>query len=130
MPRYVIDYGQPSTGTAEIAGFGGRAIFDSDTAVAIKACGSAALMCQAPVVSGRPNVWYERELRVGDSLPATARHQDCCPGPVWALTWYDPGSDTTYRLQLSGAAAVLSADPATADAAMLVSIATGLVRLK
>ena len=130
LPRYVIDYGQLTSAGAQISGFGGRDIFESDASAATAACGSPVMTCTAAAISGRPEVWYQRDLRTAAAIPAVARHQGCCPGPYWVLTWYDTASSTTYRLQLSGTAAAFSDADLVDGAARLVSIADGLVPLR
>jgi hypothetical protein len=134
VPRYVIDYGQPASSAGQIAGFGGRAVFDADLASANAACGGGATVCSSPAVAGRGEVHYARELSVGGAA-AIARHQACCPGPYSMLTWYDVTADVSYRLQLSGAvAAAIDGGSGTQDhvaaTAALVRLASDLVRLQ
>lgn len=114
VPRYVIDYGNQSRSGAEVSGYAGRTLFDSEHASAVSACPTAATVCAAPKISGRSEVEYLRDFEVR-GVPATVRRQACCPGPYLSLTWYDTATDTTYRLQLSGEAAVLSPDSTSSD---------------
>jgi hypothetical protein len=132
VPRYVVDYGDQTRSGAEISGYAGRAIFDTELASAVAACRSET-SCGATTSPGRPQVEYLRDFAVRGAS-ATARRQACCPGPYVSVTWYDAATDTTYRLQLSGLAAVLGPDNTPTDlnssASKLADLAGSLTTLR
>jgi DnaJ domain len=134
VPRYDIQYGNVRSGGARLSAFGGRSGFDSAAPPAL-ACPAASLVCNVPGRAGGADVTYVLDLRIRQQEPGIARLQACCPGPFWLLVWYDAATDTTYRLELSGAATELdetdgASSEATEAGVALASLASALVRLR
>jgi hypothetical protein len=133
VPRYVIDFGEWNPTGARLSAFGGRATFDSAAPRAAE-CAERTAACTVASVPGRPGATYVRDLSVRSGQPAVASVRACCAAPYWTLAWYDPASDTSYRLELAGAAATIDGTPDSVDsveaANRLADIASTLVPLR
>lgn len=98
---YVVVYGNPLGGAlARVWGAGGRDAFDRLSG-GFEPCGPLAPYCPGAGLNGGPPVSeIFRGLHVG-LWEAVARHQACCDGNHWTLTWFDQARAATYGFDAS-----------------------------
>jgi hypothetical protein len=102
-PRYDIRYGDWRVSGARLAGSVGRGSFDSAMPPE-GVCASESGVCALSTGAGRTAATHVHNLHVREHHPAVVRIQPCCPGPFWLVAWHDGSTDTSYRMELWGAA--------------------------
>ena len=136
IARYAVYYGDITTGIASISGLIGRASFDGSLP-RIQDCAPDATYCTGATVGQKPGdppglELFRPEHLVGDN-PAFATHRVCCNGVYWSLSWYEPGTNMSYEIDLSRTVASqfgsASADDDVSAAKSVGALAGQMVRL-
>lgn len=136
IARYAIYYGDLTTGVASISGLIGRAAFDA-AAPHMPDCAPEAAYCAAIAVGQKagdaPGVEVFRPANLVGDFPSFATHRVCCNGLFWSVSWYEPGPNMSYTIDLSrNVAAQFGSNAADGDvnaARAVAALANRLVRL-
>ena len=136
IARYAVYYGDLSTGVASVTGLVGRAAFDS-AAPHLPDCAPEATYCAGLAVGqsagDSPGVEVFKSANLVADFPAFAIHRVCCNGVFWSLSWYEPGPNMSYTIDLSrNVAAQFGGNTADGDgnaARAVAALANRLVRL-
>jgi hypothetical protein len=135
IARYAVYYGDLTSGGAAISGLVGRTSFDNSTP-RLPDCLPSAAYCLGPVpgqASGAPGLELFRASDLIEDYPALVTHRVCCNGVFWSFSWYEPGPNMSYTLDLSRSVALhfgtSSADGDVTAARAVAALAAQLVRL-
>ena len=136
IARYAVYYGDLTTGVASVSGLIGRAAFDA-AAPRLPDCAPESAYCAA-IATGQkagdtPGVELFRSPNLLGDFPAFAIHRVCCNGRFWSVSWYEPGPNMSYTIDLSrNVAAQFGSNTADGDinaARAVAALASRLVRL-
>ncbi len=136
IARYAVYYGDLTTGVATITGLIGRASFDA-SAPRVVGCAPDATYC-AGIGPGQgqtdpPGLELFRPAHLVSDDPAFASHRVCCNGVFWTVSWYDPGTNMSYTIDLSRNVALQYGSSTVEDdvaaARSVGALASQLVRL-
>ena len=136
IARYAVYYGDLTTGVASVSGLIGRAAFDS-ALPHMPDCAAEAAYCAGLAVGqsagDSPGVELFRPTNLVGDFPAFATHRVCCNGVFWSVSWYEPGPNMSYTIDLSrNVASQFGSRTAEGDinaARAVAALANRLVRL-